>query len=49
MNVSKAEIEITEALNDGVLLDDILDGARRHANFVKHKGWCGDHKYIGTA
>lgn len=46
MNVSKAEIEITEALNDGALLDDILDGARRYANWVKHKGWCGDHKYI---
>ncbi|MFI3217147.1 MAG: hypothetical protein QX192_10160, partial [Methylococcales bacterium] len=46
MNVSKAETEITEALNDGALLDDILDGARRYANWVKHKGWCGDHKYI---
>lgn len=46
MNVSKAEIEITEALNDGALLDDILDGARRYANYVKHQGWCGDHKYI---
>jgi|GEM_PF-5864880 len=46
MNVSKAEIEITEALNDGASLDDILDGARRYANWVKHKGWCGDHKYI---
>ncbi len=46
MNVSKAETEITEALKDGALLDDILDGARRYAVYVKHQGWCGDHKYI---
>lgn len=46
MNVSKAETEITEALNDGALLDDILDGARRYAVYVKHQGWCGDHQYI---
>lgn len=46
MNVSKAETEITEALNDGALLDDILDGARRYAVYVKHQGWCGDDKYI---
>lgn len=46
MNVSKAETEITEALNDGALLGDILDGARRYAVYVKHQGWCGDHQYI---